>query len=67
MDQATFAKEIAKCQELSKKNKGKCAWGECDKCGAVPLLYKLGEGKIYEEKEEVKAPKEKVLNINSPS
>ena len=50
----TFEKEIVMCQKLSKKNGGKCNWGECKKCGVIPLLYKLFEGKNYEEKHELK-------------
>ena len=38
---------------MSKKNGGKCSWGECEKCGVVPLLYKLGKGEFYENKDEI--------------
>ena len=61
MDQETFEKEIAMCRELSKKNRGKCNWGECQKCGAIPLLYKIYKGEIYEEENEVKELKKSVL------
>lgn len=44
MDKEIFEKEIEMCRQLSKKNGGKCNWGECKKCGVVPLLYKLGRG-----------------------
>ena len=56
-----FDKEIAICRELSKKNGGKCAWGECEKCGVIPLLYKLGEGKLYEDKDEIEKIKKAAL------
>ena len=49
------------CRDLNKKNDGRCNWGECDKCGVVPLLYKLGKGEIYEKKEEVQNLKKSVL------
>jgi hypothetical protein len=61
MDKKTFEKEIEMCKELSKKNNGKCKWGECEKCGVVPLLYKLGEGKLYEDKDEIEKIKKSVL------
>jgi len=48
MDQEVFLNEIAMCKQLSQKNGGKCAWGECDKCGVIPLLFKLGKGEFYE-------------------
>jgi hypothetical protein len=48
MEKETFEKEIAMCRELSKKNGGKCNWGECEKCGVIPLLYKLSKGEFYE-------------------
>ena len=50
MEQETFEKEIGMCRELSKKNGGKCKWGECDKCGVIPLLYKIGKGEFYDSK-----------------
>jgi hypothetical protein len=49
MNKEIFAKEIALCQRLNKKHGGSCAWGECDKCGVIPLLYKLGKGELYED------------------
>ena len=61
MNKETFKKEIAMCKELSKKNGGKCNWGECEKCGAIPLLYKLFSGKIYEKEDEVKELKQTTL------
>jgi len=57
----TFEKEIAMCQELSKKNNGKCNWGECEKCGVIPLLFKLGRGKLYEDKGEIDKLKKATL------
>jgi hypothetical protein len=53
MDQQIFEKETAACRELSKKNGGKCKWGECDKCGVIPLLYKLGKGEFYDTAENI--------------
>ncbi len=53
MEKEVFEKEVAICRKLSKKNGGKCSWGECEKCGVVPLLYKLGKGEFYENKDEI--------------
>lgn len=61
MEQKIFKKEIAMCQELSKKNGGRCNWGECEKCGVIPLLYKLGKGEFYEKEDEVKELKRVTL------
>lgn len=61
MKKEIFEKEIAMCRKLSKKNGGKCNWGECQKCGVVPLLYKLGKGEFYENKEEIEKIKKSVL------
>jgi len=56
-----FEKEIAMCRTLSKKHNGKCKWGECEKCGVVPLLYKLGKGEFYENKDDIKKIKKAAL------
>lgn len=64
MKKEIFDKEISQCRELSKKNGGKCNWGECDKCGVIPLLYKLGKSKIYEKEEEIDELKKTIFRIN---
>jgi len=61
MERETFEKEIAMCRDLSKKNEGRCAWGECAKCGVIPLLYKIGKGEFHEESDDVAELKESVL------
>jgi len=65
MDKNIFEKEILMCRELSQKNGGKCDWGECDKCGVIPMLYKIGKGEIYEGEIAVKNLKEKILRDNN--
>ena len=60
MKKETFEEELNICKRHSKKNDGKCHWGECDKCGVIPLLYKLFEGRTYEDEEEIKALKRKL-------
>lgn len=49
------------CQSLSKKNVGKCKWGECGKCGVIPLLFKLGKGEFYENDAEVEELRNKIF------
>lgn len=61
MQKEIFEKELAMCQKLSKENGGKCNWGECDKCGVIPLLYKLGKGELYEKMNEIENLKLSVL------
>lgn len=56
-----FEEEIAMCRKLWRKNGGKCNWGECEKCGVIPLLYKLFRGKIYEKEDDVKKLKRTIL------
>lgn len=53
MEKETFEKELAMCRELNKKNGGKCNWGECEKCGVIPMLYKLAKKEVYEKPDEV--------------
>ncbi len=57
-----FDREVALCQKLAKKNKGKCNWGECQLCGVIPLLYKLHKGELLEEVDEIKKVKDKTLS-----
>ncbi len=61
MEKEIFEKEIAMCRDLSRKNGGKCNWGECAKCGVIPLLYKLGKGEFYEKEDEVEKLKKTTL------
>ena len=64
MEKEVFEKEIAMCQKLFQKNDGKCNWGECERCGVIPLLYKLGKNEFYESKEKIDEIKKLVLNQN---
>lgn len=61
MEKEVFEKELNICRELSKKKGGKCAWGECAKCGVIPLLYKLGKGELLENEEDINKIKKEVL------
>jgi hypothetical protein len=53
------------CKKLSRKRGGKCNWGECAKCGVVPLLYKLGKGELYEKEKKIQSLKKTILEIIS--
>ena len=55
-----FEQEINMCRKLANKNCRKCNWGECDKCGVIPLLYKLYKGKLLENKNEIKKIKSSI-------
>lgn len=57
-----FDRELALCQKLAKKNKGKCGWGKCQHCGVIPLLYKLHKGELIEEPKEIKKVKDGILS-----
>jgi len=62
MENEIFEKEIAMCKRLSHKNNGRCNWGECSKCGVIPLLHKIYKGEIFEDEEKIKKLKENILN-----
>lgn len=64
MEKGMFEREISICRKRSKKNGGKCNWGECLKCGVIPLLYKIETGRIYESAEEIVKLKSDVLGKN---
>jgi len=63
MDREIFEKEIGMCRKLAKKN-GRCNWGECAKCGVIPFLYKIAQGKIYESEEEVNKIKQEIIGVS---
>jgi len=56
-----YKKETKTCAKLFKEKQG-CAWGRCETCGVIPLLYKFETGKIIEEADEIKALREEILN-----
>ena len=58
--QEIFDNEMKMCRELYNKNSG-CAWGECEKCGVIPLLHKIVKGEIIEEKQDIIRLKNKYL------
>lgn len=53
--------ELKICRKMSRKNNGKCSWGSCKNCGVIPLLYKLGQGVLIEDKKEIKKIKKSAL------
>lgn len=61
MEKEIFEKETEMCRKLNQENKGKCNWGECEKCGVIPLLYKLCQGRLLENKKDIQKAKEEIL------
>jgi len=61
INKKTFEREIALCHKLSQENGGKCGWGLCEDCGVIPLLYKLREGRLLEDPDEIKKVKDKIV------
>ena len=57
-----FQKEIDMCKQLSKENGNKCNWGECNKCGVIPLLYKIHKGILLEDEQEIKDIKKQIIS-----
>ncbi len=55
----TFGNEISMCRKLFQEKKS-CAWGTCESCGVIPLLYKLHKNIFIEKKEEI----DKIKNEN---
>jgi len=45
------------CRSLFRENGKKCNWGEYDKCGVIPLLYKLHKGEFLEKQNEINVAK----------
>jgi len=63
INKSVFDREIKLCQKLSKENNGKCNWGKCKDCGVLLLLQKFYQGKLVEDKNEIKKIKKDVLKI----
>lgn len=61
MEKEVFEKEVGVCKKLNKENNGKCSWGECKKCGVIPLLYKIYKGESLEKKEDIKKIKKEIF------
>lgn len=61
INKEVFKRELALCHKLSRENGGKCGWGKCKDCGVIPLLYKLHEGELLEDPDEVTRAKDKIV------
>jgi hypothetical protein len=61
INKEVFDREIALCEMLAKKHKGKCDWGKCKDCGVIPFLYKLHKGELLEDPIKIKKIKNKIL------
>lgn len=55
-----FGRETKICRQMNRE-KGCCAWGKCDFCGVIPLLFKLHKGELLEGKIEIEAAKNQVF------
>ena len=55
-----FEKETNMCKKLALENGRKCNWGECGKCGVIPLLYKLHKSQFLEDKKDIEEIKNKM-------
>jgi len=61
MSKAIFDRETAICRDLHNENGGACNWGECDKCGVIPFMYKIFMDEQIEDAEGIKRIKEEVF------
>lgn len=61
INKETFERELSLCKMLSNENNQKCGWGSCEKCGVIPLLYKLHKGQLIENPEEITKIKDEIL------
>jgi hypothetical protein len=63
-EEELFEKELMICKNLARQNQGKCAWGECHRCGVIFLLYKIFKNKLVENPRDIAAIRKLVLGIN---
>jgi len=61
MNKATFERESAICHDLHNQNGGMCNWGECDKCGVIPFMYKIFKDEQIEDEEGIRKIKEEIF------
>lgn len=61
MSKAIFDRETAICRDLHNENGGSCNWGECDKCGVIPFMYKIFNDEYVEDLEGIKKIKKEVF------
>jgi hypothetical protein len=61
MSKAIFDRETAICRDLHNENGGSCNWGECDKCGVIPFMYKIFNDEYVEDLEGIKRIKKEVF------
>lgn len=61
MSNAIFDRETGICRELHRENGGSCNWGECDKCGVIPFMYKIFKDQQIEDLEEIDKVKKEIF------
>jgi hypothetical protein len=59
MDDNVIKSEMGICSDHFQN--GHCAWGECQKCGVIPLLHKLSTGEVVETASEIADLRKKYL------
>ena len=62
MSKATFDKETAICRDLHNNNGGSCNWGQCDKCGVIPFMYKIFKDEQLEKIEDILKAKKEIFD-----
>jgi hypothetical protein len=55
-----YKKETKMCRRLFQEKQG-CRWGKCEFCGVVPLLYKLENGVVIKNEDDIKTLKDEIL------
>lgn len=61
MSKAIFDRETTICRNLHNENGGSCNWGECDKCGVIPFMYKIFNDEYVEDFEGINRIKKEVF------
>jgi hypothetical protein len=61
MNKAIFERETSICHDLHNSNGGQCNWGECDKCGVIPFIYKIFKDEQIEDFDEIKRIKKEIF------
>ena len=62
IDKDVFDREVALCKEMY-DNDGGCCWGRYKDCGVIPLLHKLYNGELVDDKKELKKLRKKLINF----
>lgn len=61
MNKAIFERETSICRNLHDSEGGNCHWGECDKCEAIPFVYKIFKDEQAEDLDEARRIKREIF------